>query len=63
MMIKITMVSGKEYKFENKKYKNVEDWIKGNFKGEPANWFKISEDAKFVININNIETIAEVDNE
>ena len=59
MKIKITMVSGKVYKFENMKYKNVEDWIKGNFKGEVATWFKISEEVKFVININNIETIEE----
>jgi poly-beta-hydroxyalkanoate depolymerase len=59
MIIKITMVSGKVYKFENKKYKYIEDWIKGNFKGEQATWFKISDDVNFVININNIETIGE----
>lgn len=34
MKIKITMVSGKNYKFDNKKYKSLEKWIDGNFKNK-----------------------------
>ena len=56
MKIQITMISGKKYEFENLKYNDLNEWIKGNFKGQ-GDWFKISPECDFVINIGNIEEI------
>jgi len=59
MKIRITMVSGTKFDFENTKYKNIQEWLSGNFK-EEGKWFKISEECNFVLNIDLIETIEEV---
>jgi len=59
MIIKITMISGKTYQFENNKYKNISEWLAGNFKRD-ARWLQITKECKFVINIDLIEGIKEI---
>ncbi len=56
MKIIIKMVSGEKITFYNDKYKTLEDWVKGNFKGDSA-WFKPSNESKIILRFENMETI------
>lgn len=61
MNIKIRMISGKEYIFENNKYKNIDDWIRGNFDtNKQFFWFAIAKEHKVRLNFNNIELVEEM---
>lgn len=59
MKIQITMISGKKYIFDNLKYNNLDEWIRGNFDSNGA-WIKLDPKFDFVIRIDNIETIAAI---
>lgn len=57
MEIKIRTVSGKEFVFNNSKYKNIMDWLKGNFKSQQGVWWKPCPEMEIIIMFNNIESI------
>ena len=59
MKLKIKMVSGEEYVFENNKYKDVKSWIIGNL-GGCNGWFEICSEDKFLIRMEFIEKIEEL---
>ena len=61
MRIKITMVSGRSFVFENDKYNSLDKWLKGNFKGQ-GSWFQISKEVEHIIWISNIESIEVLQN-